>query len=102
MYKKGIEGGPMWTMAVMVFVVISLLVIIYTFFGPGQLFAKSSKPIGDTASGLSYDYDNDGVFDTIDPCPCNPNNEKDAEGKCPPPDPDTCRKNIEDRRKAAK
>ncbi len=101
MNEKAMEGGMMWVIVGMMLGLLALIVIGYTFFGPGQLFSKSSKPIGDTATGLSLDHDNDGVFDTIDPCPCNANQEKDSEGKCPTPS-DICRKEIEEKRKSSK
>ncbi len=94
MNKKGFEGGPMWMVAVAMFVVIALVVLIYTFFGPGQLWAKSSKPIGETAGGLTSDCDNDGTPDTIDRCPCGEYEEPDKDGRCTK-DASSCKKDCE-------
>jgi len=100
MYKKG-DFGDFGMIAKIAFVTIVFVIILFVFFGKDQLFAKSTKPIGETAGGLSSDYDNDGIVDSIDSCPCDANQEKDAEGKCSTPS-DTCRKEIEEKRKSQK
>ena len=82
MHKKGVEGGMMWIIVGMIFAIIALVVVGFIFFGPDQLLAKGTKPIGETAGGLSSDYDNDGRVDTIDPCPCDANIEP-TDGRCP-------------------
>ena len=101
MYKKAMEGGPMWTIGTMMFVIVSLAILIFVFLGPGQLLAKTTKPAGDTASGLSSDCDNDGVTDTVDRCPCSPNVEPDEKGSCGSTTSTACRKKIEEFRKGA-
>ena len=70
--KKG-DFGDFGMIAKIAFVGIAFVIILFVFFGKGQLFSKSTKPIDATASGLTADCDNDGKVNTLDPCPCEPN-----------------------------
>jgi hypothetical protein len=64
--KKGAEG-IIWI--VIVFVLLLLFMFIYTGIWT-KLFGKGTKGIGDQIDATSNDYDNDGIADFADRCPC--------------------------------
>jgi len=65
--KKGIEFT--FTAVVVGILVISVMVIVLLFFG--KFFGLEVGILTPTITGLQCDYDQDGVKDSIDVCPCD-------------------------------
>ncbi|MBI2546277.1 hypothetical protein HYV81_03795 [Candidatus Woesearchaeota archaeon] len=98
MHNKKAASDMIWIIVWMGLGLLAMAVIGYTVFGPGQLWAKGTKPLSDTTTGISSDCDNDGIQDVLDRCPCNPNKEPNADGSCSTPS-NECRKLIDAMRK---
>lgn len=69
---------------VVLFIILAVVagIVIWMF---NSYFGKETEIVGGQISGLQEDKDNDGLVNTIDPCPCDPTNTKNENGVCAKP-----------------
>tara|TARA_Y100000031_G_C8123761_1_gene339474 strand:- start:63 stop:326 length:264 start_codon:yes stop_codon:yes gene_type:complete len=82
--KKGVLAFEVLVKAILVIAVLVILLFMYNSF-----FGQQKKVGDDQISGLTSDFDSDGIKDILDKCPCDPGEAP----KCKT-DANTCRDDI--------